>query len=188
MLDRLRARLPRLSGLSHVGLVFLVFAVLDLLIEGLFTHTGIYAYVACYSPLTLWAGTPRQFPLYESTGVGAMLTAVTVLRYYRDDHGHSFVEKGMQHLRVPPPVKTLLSFFSMVAAIQAIALVLFYGQYQWFALKADSFAQYPSYQLLEICGKGTPYACPTQEVPMAKKGSIAIAPDDPRLSAASRRN
>jgi hypothetical protein len=72
--------------------------------------------------------------------------------------------------------------------MQVFAFVGFYGQYQWFALKADSFAKYPSYQLLEICGKGTPYACPTREVPMAKRGSVAISPDDPRLSAESKRN
>ncbi len=188
MLDKCRAALPNLSSLGHIGLVFLVFGVLDLLIESLFTHTGIYAYVACYSLLTFWAGTPNQFPIYESTGVGAMLTAVSILRYYRDDHGHSVVERGMQHLRLPTPARRLLSFFSMVAAIQAIAFVLFYGQYQWFALKADSFAQYPSYQLLEICGKSTPYACPTGEVPMAKRGSLAVGPEDPRLSPASKRN
>lgn len=188
MLGKIRRQLPNLSGLSHIAIVFAVFAVLDFLIESLFTHTGIYAYVACYSPLTIWAGTPNQFPLYESTGVGAMLTAVTALRYYRDDHGYSLVEKGMHQLRLPKTGQRLLSFFCMVAAIQAIAFVLFYGQYQWFALKADSFAQYPSYQLLEICGKGTPYACPTSEVPMPKRGSLAIGPDDARLSAASKRN
>jgi hypothetical protein len=188
LMNQFKNWFPGLSSLGHIGIIFLIFFGFDFVMESIFTHTGIFAYVAVYSPLSLWAGTPDQFPIYESTGIGALLTGIILLRYYRDDYGLSFVEKGMQHLALPKPAQRLVSFLAMVAAIQVFAFVLFYGQYQWFALKANSFAKYPSYQLLEICGRGTPYACPTAEVPMAKIGSLAIAPDDARLSPQSKLN
>jgi Spirocyclase AveC-like len=188
LLNKLKLWLPNLSSFVHIIIACGIFCALDFLMESLFTHTGIFAYVAVYSPLSFWAGTAQQFPLYESTGIGVLSTAVILMRYYRDDQGQSFAEKGVQQLSIPQPAKRLLSFLAMVGAIQVLTFVCFYGQYQWFALKADSFAKYPSYQILEICGKGTPYACPTREVPMAKRGSVAISPDDPRLSPESRRN
>jgi hypothetical protein len=40
----------------------------------------------------------------------------------------------------------------------------------------------------EICGQGTPYACPSREVPVQSRHSLAIGPDDPRLSPAARQN
>ena len=188
ILDRFKQRFPSISMLSRMGIMFVVFAILDFLFESLLTHTQVYAYVAVYSPLSFWVGTPEQFPLYESTGIGAACAAFVALRYFRDDHGYSFFERGMQHLKIREGSKRLVSLLCLVTATQVFALVLFFGQYQWFALKADTVAKYPSYQILEICGKGTPYACPTAEVPMAKRGSIAVSPDDPRLSAKSRMN
>ena len=188
MLDKLKIWLPQLSNLAHIVLVFFIFAALDLIFEGLLTHTGVIAYVAVYSPLALWAGTPDQFPLYESTSIAAVSIGVILMRYYRDDHGHTVFEKGLHQLALSAPVKRLLSTMAMIAGVQLILIIGFFGQYEFFALKADSFAKYPSYQLMEICGKGTPYACPTAEVPMPKRGSIAVSPDDQRLSSASRRN
>lgn len=188
LLNRFKQWLPNLSTVGHIAIIFLLIGLFDFLMESLFTHTQIFAYVAVYSPLSFWAGTPQQFPLYESTGIAAVGTGIALVRYFRDDRGHSIFERGIEHLRLPSPAKKLVSFFALVAGLQLIVFIGFYGQYQWFALKADSFAKYPSYQLMEICGKGTPYACPTSEVPMAKRGSIAIAPDDPRLSADSKKN
>jgi hypothetical protein len=60
--------------------------------------------------------------------------------------------------------------------------------YNWMAMQADTFPPYPSYMRAEICGQGTPYACPSREVPIPNKKSLAVTPDDPRLSAEARRN
>lgn len=188
LLRKFKEWLPGFSFPVHVGIIFLLIALFDFLLEGLFTHTHIFAYTAVYSPLSIWAGTPYQFPLYEATGVAALGIGCVLIRYFRDDHGNSVFERGLQNLSLPQPAKRLLSFFSLVAGMQLAIFFCFYGQYQWFALKADSFAKYPSYQLLEICGRGTPYACPTSEVPMPKRGSLSIGPDDPRLSPDSKRN
>ncbi len=159
LLTQFKRWLPGISIIGHFAILFLIIALFDFVMESLFTHTGIFAYVAVYKPLSLWAGTADQFPLYESTGIAAVATGLVILRYFRDDHGQSFAEKGVQKLSAPPPAKRFLSFLALVGAIQIIVLVGFQGDYQWFALKANSFAKYPSYQLLDICGQGTPYPC-----------------------------
>ena len=166
LLRKFERWLPSLNIVGRFVIIFLIVSVFDFVMESLFTHTGIFAYVAVYKHLSLWAGTPDQFPIYESTGIAAVATGLAMLRYFRDDQGQSFVERGVQKLSVPPPAKRFLSFLALVGAIQLIVLVGFEGDYQWFAVHADSVAKYPSYQMLDICGKGTLYACPASEDPV----------------------
>jgi len=163
LLRKFETWLPDLHMIGRFLIVFVLVALIDFAMESLFTHTGIFAYVAVYQQLSLWAGTAAQFPLYESTGIAAVATGLTILRYFRDDQGQSFVEKGVQKLAVPVPARRFLSFLALVGAIQLIVLVGFEGDYQWFAINANSVAKYPTYQLLDICGKGTLYACPANE-------------------------
>ncbi|MDB5971512.1 MAG: hypothetical protein JWQ90_3962 [Hydrocarboniphaga sp.] len=179
---------PSMSVLGHLALLLVVFFVFDLVFESLLCRTGIFAYGGSYHSLTLWAGTPYQFPLYESSGIATVCLGMTALRYFRDDHGRSFVEKGVQSLRLPAPAKKLLSWLALVGAVHILVFFGFFVPYTWFALKADSYPELPSYLRMEICGKGTAYACPSREVPIPSLKSLAIAPDDPRLSAAARRN
>jgi hypothetical protein len=163
LLRKFETWLPDLHMIGRFLIVFVLVALIDFAMESLFTHTGIFAYVAVYQQLSLWAGTAAQFPLYESTGIAAVATGLTILRYFRDDQGQSFVEKGVQEFTVPAPVRRFLSFLALVGAIQLIVLVGFEGDYQRFAINANSVAKYPTYQLLDICGKGTLYACPANE-------------------------
>ena len=72
LLNKFKAWLPNMSQLGHIAIIFLLVGVFDFLMESLFTHTQIFAYVAVYSPLSFWAGTPDQFPIYESTGIAAV--------------------------------------------------------------------------------------------------------------------
>lgn len=53
-------------------------------------------------------------------------------------------------------------------------------------MKADSFAELPSYLRANVCGTGTPNACPNRAVPTPRKGSRTIGPNDLRLPVAVR--
>lgn len=181
-LTQCKTRLPSMSVLGHLALLFCAFFLIDLTAESFLCYTQVFAYVAVYSPLTLWAGTPHQFPLYESFGIAIVCLGMTAIRYFRDDRGHSFVERGIDQLKLPSAAKSGLTFLSLIGAVQVLVFFGFFVPYTWFALKADSFPPRPSYQILEICGAGTPYACPSGEVPMPRRQSLAISPDDPRLS------
>ena len=70
-------------------------------------------------------GEPYQFPLYESTFIGLLCTTLTSLRYFRDDKGYSFAEKGLQHIKLAKPAKKLLSFLSLLGISFLIIFVTF---------------------------------------------------------------
>lgn len=180
--------LPNSSVLMHLLVCFAAFFVFDLIVEATLCRYEIFAYGGSYHALTLWAGEYYQFPLYESFCVAGIGTTLTVLRYFKDDKGYSFAERGVQNLNLPKSGKKMVSFLSILGFAHVAMFVVFFFPFNWFSLKADSYPQTSSYLRYEVCGKGTPYACPSREVPIPSKKSLAIGPDDPRLSAGAKAN
>jgi Spirocyclase AveC-like len=187
-LRKAKTLLPNLSFMAHLALYFVVVAVLDFMVEATFCRTELFAYGGTYHALTLWAGQPHQFPIYESTGIASVCCGFTLLRYSRDDRGESWADRGVSKLAIPSGAKTGLSFLALLGFGHLMTFLTFFVPYTWFSLMADSYPKLPSYLTTEICGKGTPYACPSREVPIPSRHSLAITPDDPRLSEQARKN
>ena len=187
-LNKLKAAFPNASTMSRLLVMFLAFAVFDFVVENIFTRLQVFAYVGAYAPLTIWAGTPEQYPLYNSFIMSMFFMGMTSLRYFKDDKGNSFAEIGIEAIRAPAAAKTLLRQFALIGALSLNIFIMYYAPYCLFSMKADSFPKYPSYLMAQICGKGTQYACPSREVPIPQRGSIAVRPDDPRLTPDATRN
>lgn len=179
---------PNSSFLVHLLVCFSLFFLFDFIVEAIFCRMEIFAYGGTYHPLTLWAGEYYQFPLYESLCVSGIVTTLTVLRYFKDDKGYSFAERGIQHLKLAKSKQKLVSFLAILGFCHVAMFVVFFFPFNWFTLKADSYPQTSSYLRYEVCGTGTPHACPSREVPIPSKTSLAIAPDDPRLSETAKAN
>jgi len=188
VLNQLKSALPVSSIMTRLLLLFAFFTVFDFVIENIFTRLQVFAYVGSYAPLTVWAGTPNQFPVYNSFIMASFFMGMTCLRYFKDDQGNSFAERGIESIRISGATKTVLRQFALIGFLNLNIMLLYFFPYCLFSMKADSFPKYPSYMLAEICGKGTPYACPSGEVPIPRRHSIAIGPNDPRLSADATRN
>lgn len=180
--------LPESSVVTHVLVCFAAFFAFDLVVEVIFCRMEIFAYGGTYHPLTLWAGEYYQFPIYESFCVAGIATTLTVLRYFKDDKGYSFAERGIHNLKISKRSKKLVSFLSILGFAHVAMFVVFFFPFNWFTLKADSYPQTSSYLRYEVCGQGTEYACPSREVPIPSKTSLSIGPDDPRLSAGAKAN
>jgi multisubunit Na+/H+ antiporter MnhF subunit len=180
--------LPRLSFMAHLALFFGFVFIVDLLIEATFCYTELFAYGGAFYPLTLWAGKSYQFPLYESTGIASVCTGLTLMRHFRDDKGQFWSERGVTKLSLPRSARKGVSFLALLGFAHLMTFIVFFVPYTWFSLEADSFPPLRSYLRVEICGRGTPYACPSREVPIPSRRSLAIAPDDARLSDDARRN
>ena len=88
------AWMPEQSVLTHLAVVLASLAALDLVIEVVCIRQQLFAYSGAVRAWSLWPGTPHQFPLYESILIGLLCTALTAFRYFRDDRGLSFAEKG----------------------------------------------------------------------------------------------
>jgi len=186
VLRKAKARYPQLSTFGLFTVLVAVFAVLDLVVEGAFIWTGMFAYPGAPHSLTLWAGTPHQFPLYEPFMVASFGTGMTAIRHFRDDRGRSFVQRGIDTARLPERAKTFVSFLSITGFVHFFVFVGYFLPYNWMAMKADTFPAMPSYHRAGICGAGTDYACPSQYVPVPSRDSLHITPDDPRLPAKAR--
>ena len=181
ILRSMRAKYTNLSMLQIFVIMFLSVALFDAIIEIYFIRTGAGAYPGVIHSLSLWGGTPYQWPLYEGFIMGWTLMTFAALRYYRDDKGNSFAERGVEKLAISKKAKTSVRLLSIIGITHTIYLVLYFLPWNLFAMHIDTHTPMPSYMRHEICGTGTEYACPSKYVPLQTKTSIPIAPDDPRL-------
>lgn len=179
---KLQEKRPDLSVMSRLLIMWVTFMLFDFVAEGIFQYLQIFKYVGTYAPLTIWAGTVHQYPLYNSVIMAMFFMGMTCLRYFKDDKGNSWAERGIEQVRLPAAGKTLLRQFAIMGFLSANIMIMYYTPYLLFSMKVDSFPHYPSYLTADICGKNSHYACPSSQVPIPKRGSIAIAPNDSRLT------
>lgn len=168
---RARNRWPDMSNLQLVAVFFLGFALLDLLLEGSFASTGLYAFASTIPGATLFAGKPYQFPLYEMVWMGSMWSTYTFFRFFRDDKGLSIVERGIDGLSLSERSKTFVRWLALVGAVQAILFLTYNLPIQWSAMRGGSFPLYPSYLINGVCGPDTPFDCPGEGTPIPRIAS-----------------
>lgn len=183
-LRRLRARFPRLGTASCLGITYVAFCAAIFIFEGIFIIriAEIYS-VAGPHEITLWPGERYQYPLHEMAFYGTTCLAMTSLRFFTDDKGRTVAERGVQHLRVGEKGKDLARLLAVIGAGVTGIFLAYFVPYQVFSMNTDTFPRVPSY-LNAICGPGTDYACPSEQVPVPTRNSISITPSDPRLSPA----
>jgi Spirocyclase AveC-like len=179
----LHEKYPRLHLAWRITAVFLAMAVIDLIVELSILRAGMAAYPGVVRSLTIFPGEVYQWPLYEAAIIGFVNTGWVCLRYFKDDKGRLFVERGIERLQLTKPKQRLLTFLAIAGFAQPFFLIAYFVPYNVFAIQADTIPAYPSYLRTEICGNGTAYACPSREwVPIPRRGGkLFITPDDPRL-------
>lgn len=180
ILDRLRARFPRWSSLSCFSALYVICLGLDFAFEMLILRTQIYVYPVAPRGGSLWAGSLYQYPVQSMVSGAAVLTALTALRWTRDEHGRSFVERGVHllrpRLRTPAATLAVLGYASIaVVGLWMIPFNVFVG------MQGSASSRLPTYLRHGSCGAGTSRACPGPLVPVPSKTSLSIRPDDPRI-------
>lgn len=165
------------------AILFLALGLIDLVVENAIMRTGIAAYPGVIKSISLFPGEVYQWPLYEAGIIAFVNTGFICLRYFRDDKGQTFVEKGIENLRLEGAKKKLVTFLALAGFIQPWFLISYYLPYNLFVIHSDTFPAYPSYMRAQMCGEGTAYACPSREwVPIPHQDNkLFIGPDDPRL-------
>tara|TARA_B110000503_G_scaffold137317_1_gene221319 strand:+ start:1072 stop:2133 length:1062 start_codon:yes stop_codon:yes gene_type:complete len=165
------ARRPNTSTLEVIGLIVFGLFVIDSSIEVLLIRTGVYAYPGGIRELTLFAGETYQFPLTEGFLFGGLgLGAMAVLKFFKDDRGQTFVEKGSERLKLSPIKKQWVRFFAIFGFCHGVFLVLYMVPNQWLATHSDPFPEnYPSYMLNGMCVSGVDeQQCPGPGVAMPR--------------------
>ncbi|MGV6806550.1 MAG: spirocyclase AveC family protein [bacterium] len=173
-----KQRFPSAGFFSLLAVALAVCIPIDILMEMAALATGQYSYAGSIPEWSLHGGQMWHYPLYE-VAWGAFWAVCAVMRYYRDDKGLMFAEKGYDKLKFGDRVKTFIRFLALVGLFNSTMAV--YSIYlQVFGINSAAFpAGYPSYLLNGVCGDGTRYACPAPHIPLGRSADgISI---DPRL-------
>jgi hypothetical protein len=171
MVGRIRERFPDLTPTELLACAWLVFAVIDVALEGAFLRTGMYAYGTSIPSLTLWAGKPHQFPMVEMIGWGFAWAMWATSYYYRDDKGYTWVERGVQTLRLGEGMKSFLRFLALAGFFNMGMLMFSSIPLALNGLLGGRMVQgHPSY-LNHLCGPDTPYDCPAPDVLIPRRGT-----------------
>ena len=188
-LRQFQLRFPQRNLGWGLAALFLAICVFDLAIEvGIFEGLGFATYSGVIGSMSLFPGTVHQVPLYEGPIIAFVCIGFTCLRFFKDDKGLTFVERGLDRLQWSATNKKWLSFLALAGFLQFFFTFGYYLPYNLFSLHADTSPSLPSYMRTGICGEGTQYACPSREwVPVPTRYSkVVVGPDDPRLPQAVR--
>ena len=166
LMRKAKAKWPNLGVAGLAGVAFATMLVLDTLIEPIFCIVGLYSFPGAIRWASLFSGTYYQFPMNEPVFLALFWAPCACLLYFRDDHGHTFVERGIQRLPISNRRKLGLRYLALVGFYN-LALLLCYNIPQ--SLMWTVGDPYPkdyverSYFTNGLCGPGTPYECPTSE-------------------------
>ena len=181
LLRKAKARWPRLGVVGLVAVCFGIFAIVDTILEVFYLRLGLYVYPTSGKNWTLFHGHYYQFPIYQSIFWGAAWAVMAASRYFRDDKGRSFVERGIDEVRGTEKTKAGLRILAL-AGILNLAFLLIYNVPIMFiqGLHPSTWPediQKRSYFTNGLCGPGTDRACPGGSVPIPLPTSVRLAPD-----------
>ena len=181
IMRKTRGRYPHLSGASLWIVAFVPMMVLGTLWEALFMVMGSHHYGSSIRDLALNAGHYYEFPVYQGITASLLYTTWGAMRFFRDDRGHSFAERGIDQLNVRARTKGWMRFFAVSGAITAIFFVFYHAPNAMIAERGSAWpqdVQKRSYFTTGVCGPGTEVACPDPRIPFPRgDSSLRIAPD-----------
>jgi hypothetical protein len=182
VMRRAKLRWPSLGvpGLLGVLVVFTFF--FDIVMEGLFLMPmGLFTYPGAIKSLSLFPGTYHQYPIYQGLMWGAVQAGFCSLRFFTDDRGRTFAERGLERVQGGAVKKQGTRFLAIFAAISLFFFLFYNLPAQWLAMHAEAWPvdiQKRSYFTMGICGEGTGRLCPHPALPIDQgETSAYIGPD-----------
>lgn len=176
-----KKRWPNISTPGLLFSLFLFVAVFDVFMEGLFLmRMGLYVYPGAIQKFCLFPGHYYQFPVYEAIFYGITLLGFCSLRYFTDDRGQTFVERGLERVQGGFVKQQGLRFLALFAISSIIFFVSYNLPAQWLGLHADPWPediQKRSYFTSGICGEGTGRLCPDPRLPLMTNDTTLVDPD-----------
>ncbi|OBL11833.1 DUF5135 domain-containing protein [Mycobacterium sp. 1245499.0] len=181
VMRKAKQRRPNINTFGLIGVVIAWTFVFDFVIEGLFLMPmGLFTYPGAIRALSVNPGTYYQWPLYEGLMWGGVQAGLCCLRYFTDDRGRTFVERGLDHVRGGLARQQLTRFLAIFAACSAFFFVFYNLPAQWFAMHQDPWPDdilKRSYFLMGICGAETDRPCPDPALPVPLTNSGYINHD-----------
>lgn len=171
LLRKMVNRWPNMGLLSILLMIVIGLTAIDSVIEILLIRGGVYAYPGGIREITLFAGETYQFPLSEGFLFGGLAVgAMAALRFFRDDKGQTWAERGIERLRIGQAAQQWVRLFAIYGFIHMAFFVLYMVPNQWLSTHSDPFPQgYPSYMINNMCVGGEhKNECPAPGVAMPR--------------------
>lgn len=185
----LKARFPGISNIALSAAGIVTAMVVDLVLESLLIRfSGIYAYPGAIRALSLWGGHWYQFPLYECL-FGAWVGCTSVLVYFKDDKGRTWVERGVEKLDMCKNSNFRQSIVRLVAIIgfcSVVEVILYVLPMPLITANADPFPEdLPAFFTTGagMCGPETGIACARPDLPIMRRNDLEKFSESPHVSA-----
>jgi hypothetical protein len=178
-----RRRWPSHGRIVAVLALLTVFTVFDLFCEIYWIRLGLYTYVNL--PLALFSHHYYRVPLHEIPATGLWYTGIVCCRYFTNDRGETWAERGLSDIRTTDRRKTVLRVLASVAMYNA-SIILTY-MLPMSLHEATTSTAWPAdivgrkYLSQQICGPDTSYACMDPRVPLPVDARSAHIGPDGRL-------
>lgn len=163
---------------SGIVACYLATFVLITVLEALWIRLGFYAFPGAVKSMALFPEHFYAYPLYEGLFAGP-LTAAAYLRYTLDDRGHSQAERGLERIQARGP-KNCVRLLAVTGWLYVMFLPIYWLPTWIITTHVDNFpmdVQQRSYFTDRLCGPETHRACPGDNVPLFRPGSVTITPD-----------
>jgi hypothetical protein len=184
----------RFPGISTMALVFSCYAAMclfDVILEGvIWLPLGVFEYPGGH--WAIFANSYHPYPLEEMFTIASVFTAISSLRYFTNDKGQMFIERGVDKIK---GTNARRNFLRALAGIGAMQLIMFCGYNVTNGIMAANVHAWPkavqerSYFTNFICGDLTNRLCPgplsgTMRVggPVINgQGGVTLAPGQKKL-------
>lgn len=172
-------------ALSGVLATMVFDAVLEML---LIRVTGIYAYPGSIRSLSFFGGHWYQFPIYEAIFFGGWWGLCTVLLYFKDDKGMTWVERGVEKIDLCKRsnwAKGLMRTVAVIGFCQTIELFIYVLPMPLITANADPFPDdTPAFFTTGtgMCGPGTGISCGRPDLPIVRRNDLPKFQHSPQVS------
>jgi hypothetical protein len=174
-----KERWPALQPYQLVLICFVAMCALDLVAEGLvWMPLGFWSYPGGHG--ILFPSTYHKFAVEEMIPIGLMFTGLSALRYFKDDLGSTWAERGVERLRSSSGRVAWTRVLAVTFAVHAITFVLYTVPSAWMVTHARPWpedTQERSYFTSGLCGEETGRACSGPAVPFSTNESGYVTPE-----------
>lgn len=176
-----QTRWPRFGKLGPVLFLIAFGSAFDTVCELIWMRFGLYTWASAPKTGTLFFGRYYQLPLVELFLAGLWYAVPACLRYFKNDKGESWAERGISNVKVPEKQRTALRLLAVIGMVN-LGFFLIYNIP--FILISPHLDRIPkdiytrSYLMDGFCGPGTEHACYDPRVPISTgKDSGFITPE-----------
>ncbi|SFQ21702.1 spirocyclase AveC family protein [Pseudomonas borbori] len=184
-----KARLPSISNVKLAIAGILATMLFDIVLEILLIRvTGLYAYLGAIRSLSLFGGHWYQFPIYERILFGGWWGLCTVLLYFKDDKGLTWVERGVEKIDICKRSNVLKGMVRAIAVIgfcQVVELTIYVLPMPLITANGDAFPDdLPVFFTVGsgMCGPDTGLACPRPDLPIMRRNDLEKFSNTPQVS------